>query len=1010
VRAAIEGGALRARDAKGRLVFAADPPAMWEAPAPPAATAGLPPAETARALPERAPSRRVTMPARLAGGELVVTPDRAMLTDPGARFPLEIDPGADTVWSSDWTLINKTFPSQSNWTTDRSAVKVGFSNWESPTVTYRAFLLFGFGGWQGRTITGATFMADLDHSASCSFTPTDLYQTANVTRSQSITWNNSSGGGTWHTWLAQASGRANASCGQGNALMEWGNVAGVAQGAANAGGQLTLGLRAPNEGDRNQWKKFVPGSPRLAVNWNAPPAVPSSVGTVPPTPCGTQASPAALNTATPSFSARLSDPHSDNVVGTLEVRENGTLVHGYDTSTVASGTVVSWPALPAGKLPTDAPQRVFSYEARASDGQLTSDWTPRCYFTVDTVNPGTPAVESADFPDGEPVLSVGQVGTLRITPGFDPQGQPDADVGGYRYGFQQDKLTGWVAADGAGGATIPMVLWTTARTLYVQAVDRAGNPSTHDTPCICTSWDLRARAGTATPARKPADVNGDGLADASTTVDLGNGRTAAWTLISKAGGGFHPQPYLGWDSGVNGGFDAYRVKQVTGDFTGDGLSDVALFREDPDTKVRLFLLRSDSHRYDAGSTPLWEGPAGGAWRLTNIQPVSTDADGDGKLDLAVMLRLGATEFSLNVWRNTTAGGTPSFAAPAEWWRNPVGWAEPHRMKVIAGDFTGDAKGDIAHFYDYGGGQTKLWLHPSSGTAFGAGIQMWDSGVNNWDWYRSTFVTGDFTGDGKTDIVAMYNYDTATRLFLWPTIAGGFGAPAYWWDGGPAGGAFLAPKATLLPGDFNNDGKADIAALYDPAGSPGAAKVHLFLSNAAGTAAVGPNLAAPAWAGTVGAVASNINPEPGRQYRLVASHSNKCLDVTSVSTANAAKIQQYSCLDPGGNQKVTFEQVGGTAYHQVKFVHSGRCLDVESVGRGDGALMQQFDCLGNGNQQFRLEYLAGNGLDAVARIRTAHSDKCVNVSGASPADTAAVVQFTCVGGPGGNDAFYVRLQP
>jgi hypothetical protein len=35
---------------------------------------------------------------------------------------------------------------------------------------------------------------------------------------------------------------------------------------------------------------------------------------------------------------------------------------------------------------------------------------------------------------------------------------------------------------------------------------------------------------------------------------------------------------------------------------------------------------------------------------------------------------------------------------------------------------------------------------------------------------------------------------------------------------------------------------------------------------------------------------------------------------------------------------------------------------------------------------------------------------VNVNGGSPADTTAIIQWTCVGGPGGNDAFYVRLVP
>ncbi|GAB7051417.1 hypothetical protein JCM9534A_65430 [Catenuloplanes indicus JCM 9534] len=1003
-------GALIARDADGAALFTADAPMMWDTPAPPGPAARQ---HQARSGESPAPQRHSPMSARLSGGELTVVPDRDILTDPLARLPIYIDPAAETVWSNDWTHINKTYPSQSYWSYDRTnGAKVGYSNWESPIVTYRSFFLFGFGGWQGRVITGATFQAELDHSASCSFTPTDLYRTADINRSQSITWNSSSGGGTWHTWLAQATGRANASCGQGNALMEWGNVAGVVQGAADAGGQLTLGLRAPNEGDANQWKKFVTGGARLAVNWNAPPRVPESTSTVPPTGCGTQANPTPLNTAVPTFTTRISDPHNDNVYGRLEVREGTTVVHSSDTPSVTSGSVVAWPPVPAGKLPTDQPARVFSYAARADDGHLASAWTTACYFTVDTVTPGTPQIESDDFPDGEPNLPVGQVGTLRIAPGFGPQGTVDTDLSGYRYGFQQDKMTGWVAADGAGRAAIPMVLWTTARTLYVQAVDRAGNPSTHDTPCICTAWDLRAQAGTATPADTPGDVNGDGLADISTTLDLGYGRTAAWSLLSKSGGGLYPQPYLGWDTGINGGFDAYRIKQVRGDFTGDGLADIALFRDDPNNTLKLFLLRSDSHRYDAAGTPLWESAPGSVWKLTNIQPVATDADGDGRLDLVTMLRLGPAEFSLNVLRNTGSGTTVSIAAPAEWYRNPVGYAEPGRMKVVGGDFNGDGKGEVAFFYNYDNstyGLTRLWMHSSTGAAFSSATQVWDSGAGNWEWGRGTPVAADFTGDGRTDIIQMYDYGAATRFFIFPAAATflGVGAPTVWWDGAPAGTAFAAPKAELVPGDLNGDGRADLAALYE---ATGAAKVHLFISGTGGTSAVPPDLGTPAWTGSIGAVTGSVTPEPGRWYQVVASHSGKCLDVSNVGTTSGSKIHQWTCTATAGNQRVTFVPAGGGPYYEVRFENSGRCLDVDSYGRGDGSLLQIWDCLGTGNQQFRLEYLGGAGADVQVRLRAAHSDKCVGISGASLADGGVGVQWTCSGGPGTDHAYHVRLLP
>jgi len=1003
-------GGIVATDRAGQPVFAADPAIMWDSPeTAPAGRSADAIADAATAGDSPSPRRIARMPVRLAGGTLTVVPDQRLLTDPGANYPITIDPGQTNVGSFDWTHINENFPAQSYWNYDRAeGAKVGFSNWSSPTVKYRSFFLFSFAGWQGRQITGATFHAELDHSASCSNTPTDLYRTADISRSQPITWNNSAGGGTWHTWLAQASGKANgSSCGQGNMTMEWGNVLGVVQAAANGGAQLTLGLRAPNEGDRNQWKKFVPTNVGIATTWNAAPNPPGPLSTVPPTPCGTGTNPTSLNTPTPVFSARLSDPHNDNVFATLQVKENNALVHQVDTSTVVSGSVVSWPAIPAGTLPTGAPTRVFSYEAQTSDGSLGSTSTAKCYFTVDTVIPGTPTVESDDFPDGEPLLAVGQVGTLRLRPGFDQFGLPDGDIGGYRYGFQQDKLTGWVAADATGTATIPMVLWTTARTLYVQAVDRAGNPSISEEPCICTRWDLRATASGATPARTVNDVNGDGRADVSTVVDLGYGRTAAWTLIGKATGGFH-QPYLGWDTGINGGFDGYRTKHVTGDFTGDGLSDVAVFRDDPDNRLRLFLLRSDSHRYDADATPLWESSAGSVWRLNAIQPGVVDMTGDGKPDIVAVLTHGPAEFSVQVFPTVGSGSTVDFGNPVEWWHNPAGWAEPRRMKMVLGDFNGDGRNDFGHFYNYDNSHTRLWVHYSTGTTLGSGTEVWNGGVNNWDWNRATHVAGDFTGDNLVDIMGIYDYDSHSRMWLWQGTATGFTVGTIWWDGASAGTGFLGTRASYTVGDFNADDRPDIAALYEP--SAATAKVHLFLTNSTGTGAVPPTISAPAWSGPIGAVPANVNPEPGRYYRLVASHSGKCIDVPAWSTANAVQLQQYTCLEPGTNQRVTFVPVGGGPYYMVKFFHSGKCLDVAAYSRDYAGAIHQYDCLGNGNQQFRLEYLTGSGLDVQARVRAAHSDLCLAVSGASLSDTATAVQWGCTGGPGTDHSYYIRLTP
>ncbi|RYZ50684.1 MAG: hypothetical protein EOP07_22535, partial [Proteobacteria bacterium] len=68
------------------------------------------------------------------------------------------------------------------------------------------------------------------------------------------------------------------------------------------------------------------------------------------------------------------------------------------------------------------------------------------------------------------------------------------------------------------------------------------------------------------------------------------------------------------------------------------------------------------------------------------------------------------------------------------------------------------------------------------------------------------------------------------------------------------------------------------------------------------------------------------PAANRNYALVAKHSNKCLDVDAWSTADSARLIQWSC-HYGANEKFTLVNAGNNSYY-LKSVHSGKCVDVE----------------------------------------------------------------------------------
>src|SRR5882762_915788 len=253
------------------------------------------------------------------------------------------------------------------------------------------------------------------------------------------------------------------------------SVQAVANGGA--GHTETFGLRADTETSDAQWKRFLPTTAKLLVVYDTVPRPPANLSTVPPTPCGTASAPTALNTASPTFSAVASDPDGDNISTRLEIRKGDTVLGSVSSATIDSGAAFAFPALPAGLLPADQPGTVFNYRASSTDAPgYAGPATDPCYFTVDTMKPAAPGISSADYPDGVAVKSAGQAGNVTFT-----RAAADTDVAGFRYGFQQDRLTMYAPADSTGRAIVPITLWpqngSLDRLLYAKAVDRAGNIS-----------------------------------------------------------------------------------------------------------------------------------------------------------------------------------------------------------------------------------------------------------------------------------------------------------------------------------------------------------------------------------------------------------------------------------------------------------------------------------------------------------------------------------------------------
>ena len=122
------------------------------------------------------------------------------------------------------------------------------------------------------------------------------------------------------------------------------------------------------------------------------------------------------------------------------------------------------------------------------------------------------------------------------------------------------------------------------------------------------------------------------------------------------------------------------------------------------------------------------------------------------------------------------------------------------------------------------------------------------------------------------------------------------------------------------------------------------------------------------------------------YTLVNRNSGKAIDVYNLSTADGARITQWS--RNGGNQQQWQFVSTGNGYYQLKSRLSGKVLDVSGNSTADGAAIQQYGSHGGNNQQFSIQTI-----DGYVQLIARHSGKAVEVQGASTADGGNIVQYS-----------------
>lgn len=253
---------------------------------------------------------------------------------------------------------------------------------------------------------------------------------------------------------------------------------------------------------------------------------------------------------------------------------------------------------------------------------------------------------------------------------------------------------------------------------------------------------------------------------------------------------------FGWHQNrtIREGGWADNIKWVSGDFDGNGLTDIgAAWNNGGKATLTARLAQPDGKFIHTH----WLVDSGG-W-MDSTQYLAGDFNGDGKSDIAGVWNNGG-KVSVAVYLSDGS----KFPGWTQWSDLDGGWGDT--TKWIAGDFDGDGKTDLAAAWN-NNGLTTLTLRKSDGTKFIHVHWLLDAGR----WFdASTFVAGDFNGDGKADIAQMWNDMGNDSIKVYLSNGLGFKSGTAWAtrDGG------IPTIVKWVPGDFNGDGKTDIAAVWD----------------------------------------------------------------------------------------------------------------------------------------------------------------------------------------------------
>ena len=241
----------------------------------------------------------------------------------------------------------------------------------------------------------------------------------------------------------------------------------------------------------------------------------------------------------------------------------------------------------------------------------------------------------------------------------------------------------------------------------------------------------------------------------------------------------------------------------TGDFNGDGKTDLVHLTDGD--YVHSWFYRSDG-KFDVGQFTFRVG-----YNIRSGTWLTGDFNADGRTDLAHV----TDDEYVNLW---FSNGDGTFNEKR--WRAVAGY-NTKSGRWLAGDLNGDGRTDLIHLPD--ATYMHSWLSRGDGT-FDVG--RFDPAEGGYAVYSGSFIAGDFNGDHKTDLIHFVNRD---YVHVW--LSNGDGRFTVLDRYSPWAGYDFS-LGSWLTGDFNGDGHTDLVHIT------GLDYVHVWLAGDHGDFTVG----------------------------------------------------------------------------------------------------------------------------------------------------------------------------